>query len=108
MHSQDLKNLLSGNVDGMKITQEFLLSFAIMMEIPMIMIVLSKVLKFKINRILNMVFALIMGIIQIWSLGVGNITLHYTFFSIVEIATCLIIFFYAYKWKNNDLNVENE
>lgn len=103
MHSEDLKNLLNGSVDGLQITQEFLLGFALMMEIPMLMILLSRLLKYKSNRILNLIFGVLLAIIQIWSLTVGNTTLHYGFFSIVEIATCISIVLVAWKWTNPDL-----
>ena len=106
MHSEDLKNLLNGSVDGMQMTQEFLLSFAIMMEIPMLMILLSRLLKYKLNRILNLIFGGLFAVIQIWSLTVGDITLHYWFFSIIEIITCISIFWIALKWKN--VVAENE
>ena len=100
MHSEDLKNLLNGSVDGMRITQEFLFSFAIIMEIPMLMIFLSRILKYKLNRILNLIFGGLLAVIQIWSLTVGDITLHYWFFSIIEIITCISIVWIAWKWTN--------
>ena len=100
MHSEDLKTLLNGTVDGMQITQEFLLSFAIMMEIPMLMILLSRLLKYKLNRILNLIFGGLFAVIQIWSLTVGDITLHYWFFSIIEIIICISIVWIALKWRN--------
>jgi len=106
MHSEDLKTLLNGTVDGMQITQEFLLSFAIMMEIPMLMILLSRLLKYKLNRILNLIFGGLFAVIQIWSLTVGDITLHYWFFSFIEIITCISIVWIALKWRN--VIVENE
>jgi hypothetical protein len=102
MHSKDLKNLLSGNIDGMVITQEFLLSFAVLMEIPMLMILLSSLLTYRLNRILNVFSGVLLAIIQIWSLSVGNITLHYAFFSSVEISICLSIVVLAWRWKDKD------
>jgi Na+-driven multidrug efflux pump len=51
MYSEDLKQLLSGKVGEIELTQEFLLIFAIIMEIPMLMIVLSRVLNYKLNRL---------------------------------------------------------
>ena len=106
MHSEDLENLLAGSVDGMQITQEFLLGFAFVMEIPMLMILLSRLLKYKLNRIMNLIFGVLLAIIQIWSLTVGDTTLHYSFFSIIEIVTCLSIVLVAWRWtiikKKND------
>ncbi len=101
MHSEDLKNLLAGGVDGMQITQEFLLGFAFVMEIPMLMILLSRLLKYKLNRIMNLIFGVLLAIVQIWSLTVGDTTLHYSFFSIIEIVTCISIVVVAWKWVVN-------
>ena len=102
MHSEDLRNLLSGSVDGMQITQEFLLGFSFAMEIPMLMILLSRLLKFSLNRILNLIFGVLLAFIQIWSLTVGKTTLHYSFFSIIEITTCICIVWVAWNWKINN------
>ena len=99
MYSEDLKKILTGNIDGVQMTQHFLLSFAIVMEIPMAMILVSRVLKQKLNRTINLLFAILLAIVQIWSLSVGNVTLHYWFFSIVEIAICVSIFVVSWNWK---------
>lgn len=101
MHSEDLKNLLNGSVGGMPITQEFLLGFAFLMEIPMLMILLSRVLKYPLNRTLNLVSGLLLALVQSWSLTVGDTTLHYSFFTVIEIATCLSIVWIAWNWKEN-------
>jgi branched-subunit amino acid ABC-type transport system permease component len=100
MHAEDMKNILSGRIDDIQITQEFLLSFAVMMKIPMLMILLSRLLRHKPNRILNLTFGVLLAIIQLWSLTVGSSTLHYRFFSFVEIAACIGIVWSAWKWKN--------
>ena len=101
MHSEDLKNLLSGSIDGMQITQEFLLGFAIVMEVSMAMILISRFLNRKYNRILNLIFGALLAVVQIGSLTVGSITLHYGFFSVIEIVTCISIVWVAWKWKNS-------
>ena len=64
MHAEDLRNILNGETGDIEITQEFLLAFAFIMEIPMIMIVFSRFLKYKVNRILNIVFGAFLLIIQ--------------------------------------------
>lgn len=99
MHAADLRQILNGQVGDMEITQEFLLAFGFIMEIPMLMIVLSLVLKYQLNRILNIIFGILLLIVQAWSLGVGDNTLHYIFFSIIEILTCATIIWYAWKWN---------
>ena len=108
MCSEELKKILSGSVGTMIINQKFLLVFAIIMEIPMAMILFSRFLKFRINRPLNIIAGLVLTIIQAGSLFVGTPTLHYLFFSIIEIATTTAIVWFAWKWnyadnKSNDL-----
>lgn len=97
-HSKFLNKLLLGKVDGIEFTEPFLLSFAIIMEIPMLMIVLSIILKNKINRILNIIVGLLMIVIQVGSLVTGSNSLHYIFFSGIEINTLLLIIYIAWRW----------
>lgn len=97
-HAESLKAFISGQVGGMKLTEGFLLSFAFIMQIPMIMIVLSRVLVFKFNKYFNIIAALISGSIQSYTLYMGG-TLHYIFFSVVEISTAIFIIYFAITWK---------
>lgn len=100
MYSEELKQLLTGKVGDIEMTQSFLLAFALVMEIPMLMIVLSRILKYKVNRGLNIAAGLFMTFVQASSLFMGDLTLHYIFFSVVEIALSLLIAIFAFRWKN--------
>lgn len=101
MNPQDLKNILSGTVGAIQMNEKFLLGAAIMMEIPFVMILLSRLLIYKINRWTNIIAALIMTVIQISSFFVGTeSTLHYRFFSIIEIGCAIFIVWYAWTWNN--------
>ena len=99
MHSEDLRKILTGNVDGIQMSQQFLLGFAFIMQVPMLMILLSRLLRYTTSRILNIVCSVLLAIVQIWSLTAGGNTLHYWFFSIVEIATLFSILFLVLFWK---------
>ena len=59
MYLEDLRQILNGKAGDVELTQEFLLSFAIIMEIPMVMILHSRVLSYKLNRILNFAFGVL-------------------------------------------------
>jgi hypothetical protein len=84
MESPILQQLIRGQVAGMELTQGFLLFAAISLEIPFIMIVLSRVLPFKINRILNIAASSLLIIYQIGSFFTGTeSSLHYFFFSAI-------------------------
>ncbi len=93
-----LQMLLNGGSDSLKITQEFLLYFSFIVEVPMIMIVLSRYLVFQPNKYANIIAALITGAGQIFALSMGG-TLHFIFFSVIEIGVAVLILFIAITWK---------
>jgi hypothetical protein len=101
-YAPNLQQLLTGNVDGLEISEEFLLVFSVIMELPMLMILLTKILPLKVNRVANIAIALIMSAIQIWSLTMGGNTYHYLFFSVVEIATTLLIVYLSITWVSEE------
>ena len=82
---------------SMDVTQGFLLIAALLVEIPIAMIVLSRVLKYSVNRWAN----IIAGVITIlWVIGGGNTSLSYIFFATIEVLCMLLIIWYAWKWSN--------
>ena len=100
-HSESLKQLMTGEMGGMEINQSFLLSFSILMEMPMVMIVLSRILSYKSNRLANIIVALIMTIVQAATLFTADNTMHYIFFSIVEVGTTSFILYSAWNWTES-------
>jgi len=104
-HSESLKQLMTGEMGGMEINQSFLLSFSILMEMPMVMIVLSRILPYKSNRLANIIVALIMTLVQAATLFTDDNTLHYIFFSIIEVGTTSFILYSAWNWVESK-NIE--
>ena len=100
-HSESLKQLMTGEMGGMEINQSFLFCFSILMEMPMVMIVLSRILSYKSNRLANIIVALIMTIVQAATLFTDDNTLHYIFFSIVEVGTTSFILYSAWNWAES-------
>jgi hypothetical protein len=101
MDAGALKELLEGHVGAIQVNQEFMLGAAILMEIPIAMVLLSRVLKYRANRWANIIAGAIMTAVQISSLFVGTaLTLHYVFYSILEISCTAFIVWYAWKWRN--------
>jgi hypothetical protein len=95
-----LKQYLAGNVNGMEMNENFLLVAAILMEIPIAMVLLSRILNYKTNRWANIIAGIIMTLVQIATLFAGAPTNYYIFCSIVEIATTIFIVWCALQWKN--------
>jgi hypothetical protein len=83
-----------------KITEGMLLGTAVMFEIPFAMIVLSWVLKYRVNRWANIIAAALLVFTQIGSLFLGVPSPAYIFYSVVEIAALLLIVWNAWKWHN--------
>ena len=104
-HAESLQQFLTGEAGGMKITEEFLLLFAFIMQIPMFMILLSRYLVYRPNKYLNIMAAIITGTIQSITLYMGG-TLHYIFFSIIEISAAVLIIFFAVTWKESNISLE--
>lgn len=104
MNPEFIKILVEGGQfpDLPPITEKFLLWSAFFIEIPISMILLSRVLNYKANRIANIIAGSIMTIAQTGTLFIGTAELHYIFFSVIEIATTAFIVVYAWKWKNSE------
>lgn len=84
---------------AMKPAQGLLLVFSILLEIPIAMIVLSRLLKYRANRWAN----IIAGVITIlWVIGGGNTSTSYIFFATIEVACMLLIVWYAWKWTEQE------
>lgn len=98
MNPEVLNQFLTGDLGFIQITEEFLLGSAFLMEIPISMVLLSKVLKYKASRWVNIIAGFIMTAVQILSLFVGSPELHYTFFSLIEIVTTAFVVWYAWTW----------
>ncbi len=94
-----LPEFLNGIITGstpILITPSILLAFAIILEIPIVMIFLSRVLNNKANRWAN----IIAGLITIaFVVGGGSMYLHYIFFAAVEVLILILIMIYAWRLK---------
>lgn len=102
MEANTLNQLITGTIEGIKLTEGFLLFAGISLEIPFAMVLLSRILPYKPNRILNIAFPILMIIYQVGSFAVGSgATLHYIFFSAVEVLGNLAILMLAIRWKSS-------
>ncbi len=98
-YAPDLNQFLTGTVGSIELSQSFLLTFAIIMEFAMVMIVLSRVLHYSLNRWFNIIGGIVFTLIQAGTLLEGDFTKHYIFFSLVEISATLYILWAAWNWK---------
>jgi len=97
MSAELLNALLTGEVGGINMNETTLLLAAVLMEIPIALVLLSRVLKYKANRWANIIAGLIKTIVMIGTLLMG-VSYHYIFFATIEIATTIFIVWYAWTW----------
>ncbi|UCH58440.1 MAG: hypothetical protein JSV61_09475 [Anaerolineales bacterium] len=81
---------------GLPIPQLMLVG-AIMNELAIVMIILSRVLRYGVNRWANILVGIV-TIAYIW-VGAGQYA-HYTFIASVETIILLLIIWNAWKWQN--------
>jgi hypothetical protein len=100
MESSVLKGYLEGHVGSIQVNQEFMLGAALLMEIPIAMVLLSRILKYRANRWANIIAGTIMTVVQISSMFFGTgPTIHYIFYSVIEVACAAFIVWFAWTWK---------
>ena len=87
---------------GNNMSGETVLLFAFLMEVPIAMILLSRILNRKCNRILNFIAApvsILWVIVPSIVMNGGNSPLSYILFASIESIAMLFIIWYSYRWK---------
>lgn len=95
----ELEALWAGEA-GVDVTEGLLLVFAILLEIPIAMIFVSRILEPGPNRWANTVAALVTTVFVV---GGGSLNLHYVFFATIEVACMALIVWYV--WSRRDWEI---
>jgi hypothetical protein len=93
-----IQEMMTGVVNGVQITDGLLLIGGIMIEIPLLMLPLTQLLQFKVNRLANMWIGALM--IPLMIFNYNPLDLDDIFFLVFEIAALLLIIWYAWRWSN--------
>lgn len=100
MVASQLRQYLDGNVGGVEVTPGFLLAAGVLMEIPMSMVLISRLAPDRIARVATIIGGAIMTVVQAASLSFGTEGVpHYVFFSAIEISTTAFIVWFAWRWR---------
>lgn len=96
-----LKEIMTGYIGPLPITQGFLLGSAILIETAIAMVLLSRLLEYTANRWANIVTGILHTAAVVSSLFLGGTTptLYYMFFAAIEIVCTSLIVWYAWRWK---------
>ena len=94
-----LQEMMTGTVNGIQMTEGLLLIAAIPMEILISMVLLSRVLKYRVNRWVNIG----VGAIAIaFVMANGAKDLDDIFFATVEVIAMLLIIWFAWTWPKQE------
>ena len=85
---------------SIQLTEGFLLGGSIFMMIPITMVLLSRILKYRANRLTSIIAGTIMTATLPVTLFVAEPTIYYVFFTTIEIVSTTLIVWYAWKWRN--------
>lgn len=92
-----IEEVMTGTVNGTQITEPLLLLGGFMVEIPIAMVLLSRLLPYGANRWANIIAAVITISLVIMN---GTTDLDDTFFMIIEIAALSFVIWSAWRWRN--------
>jgi len=84
---------------SMQLTEGFLLGGSIFMMIPITMVLLSRILKYRASRWASIIAGTIMTASLAVTLFVAVPTSYYVFFTVIEITCTALIVWYAWKWR---------
>jgi hypothetical protein len=102
MDSDLLRQYLTGSVNGIQMTQGFLLAAGILVEIPIAMVLMSRVLRYSANRWANIAAGSVMTTVQVLTLVLTPSRAYYVFFSVIEVACTAFIVWYAWMWSHSE------
>jgi hypothetical protein len=101
-----VEEVLAGRMGPFPVTQASLLTAAILMLIPAVMVFLSLALKPVVGRWTNIILGLLYTAVNIGNL-VGETWAFYLLFGVVEMALTLLIVGYAWTWRNAEARPDN-
>jgi hypothetical protein len=101
MHAEDLRALLAGEVGGMRITEGFLFGAAVLMQIPIAMVLVTRLAPHRVARPACIAAGVVMTAVQAMSLFVGTgVAAFYLLYSVIEISATVFVVRYAWGWRD--------
>jgi hypothetical protein len=91
---------------SIELTEGFLLGGSIFMMIPITMVLLSRILRYRASRLASIIAGTIMTVVLPVTLFVAKPTMYYAFFTVIEIISTALIVWFAWKWRAPDARYE--
>ncbi|MEM6437358.1 MAG: DUF6326 family protein [Cyanobacteria bacterium P01_D01_bin.115] len=92
-----IEEALTGTVNGTPVTEHMLLLGGVMIQVPIAMVLLSRVLPYGANRWTNMIVAMLYGLLVP---AFGTTDLDDTFHLVMEAAALSTVIWVAWRWRN--------
>ncbi|MGB3493433.1 MAG: DUF6326 family protein [Elainellaceae cyanobacterium] len=92
-----VEQMMTGTFNGIQITEQLLLLGGFVAEVPIAMVLLSRLLPYGANRWANIIAAVIILAVEINN---GTTDLDDTFHMFIEIAALSFIVWSAWRWRN--------
>ena len=92
-----IEQAMTGTFNGMQITEHLLLFGGFVAEVPISMVLLSRLLPYRANRWTNIIAAIVTLLFEINN---GTTDLDDTFHMVIEIAALSFIIWSAWRWRN--------
>ena len=89
-----------------QLTEVFLLGGSIYMMIPITMVLLSRILKYRANRWTSIIAGIVMTVSLPVTLFVAVPTSYYIFFTVIEITSTALIIWFAWNWRISENKTE--
>ncbi len=110
IYADILGTLKPGYVESLQelsttLSPEVILLFSVLMEVPIIMIPISRFVTRKWNRIFNYAFSslsILWVVVPALMTSLGSTPISYVFFAIVECSSMIFIMVYAARWKQEN------
>jgi hypothetical protein len=100
--SSPIRRIMAGGPFLFRVSPGFLLASAVAMELTIVMIILSRVLKHKANRLANIAVGSFDFLVTVFLLHRAP---YYMFFSAVELVCLALIIGNALKWRASEAEV---
>lgn len=96
-----IQQVMTGTFNGMQITEPLLLFGGFVSEVPIAMVLLSRLLPYGANRWANIIAAVFCIVIELMN---GTTDLDDTFHMAIEMAVLLFIIWAVWRWRNPSSN----
>lgn len=94
-----LEQVMAGTTNGPQVTDQLLLLAGVILEIPILMVILSRVLKYRFNRWANIGAGALTIAFTLGNAATGTPDLDDIFFATIEVVGLSLIIWSAWRWR---------